>query len=141
MRQQESLTKCPLCSGEDFSNVIQTKDFSVSGEEFNIVSCKTCGFKFTNPRPLTADLSHYYESDDYVSHSNEANSIVNIIYKIARKFTLGWKYNLIKKQEGTKTILDYGCGTGEFLNFCKNKGWQIQGIEPNTKAQSTPPAK
>ena len=135
MRQQELLTKCPLCSGEHFNNVIQSKDFTVTGEDFNIVSCETCGFKFTNPRPLAADMGHYYESKDYVSHTNQANSIINTIYKIARKFTLGWKYNLIKKQEGAKTILDYGCGTGEFINFCKNKGWQIQGIEPNSKAR------
>lgn len=135
MRQQELLDQCPLCSSEHYNSVIQSKDFTVSQEDFNIVACESCGFKFTNPRPPVAELGLYYESEDYISHANTANSIVNFIYKIARNFTLRWKYNIFKKEKLTKTLLDYGCGTGEFLNYCKNKGWQIDGVEPNAKAR------
>lgn len=33
-----------------------------------------------------------------------------------------------------KTVLDIGCGTGEFLQFMKKSGWQVFGIEPSKEA-------
>lgn len=35
-----------------------------------------------------------------------------------------------------KSILDIGCGTGEFLSVCKEKGWKTKGIEPNDNARA-----
>jgi SAM-dependent methyltransferase len=32
-------------------------------------------------------------------------------------------------------LLDIGCGTGEFLNACKESGWNITGIEPSEIAR------
>jgi SAM-dependent methyltransferase len=32
--------------------------------------------------------------------------------------------------------LDYGCGTGYFLQTCQKAGWQIQGIEPDEGARN-----
>ncbi len=34
-----------------------------------------------------------------------------------------------------KTILDVGCGTGDFLQVAKEDNWTISGIEPNEKAR------
>ena len=136
MSQLEVIQECPLCEGEQFNPFIESQDFTVSGEFFNIVSCNQCGFLFTNPRPRTEELDQYYESEEYVSHANSSNSIVNSIYKVARNFTLNWKYKLISKVPVNKTIMDYGCGTGEFLNYCKTHGWEIEGVEPNSKART-----
>ena len=33
------------------------------------------------------------------------------------------------------TILDYGCGTGMFLNACKDAGWNTVGMEPDDSAR------
>ena len=136
MSKQELIQECPLCTSEQFNPTIESKDFTVSGETFNIVCCNQCGFLITNPRPQPDELGKYYESEEYVSHANTSNSIVNSIYKVARNFTLKWKYKLISKAPLKKTILDYGCGTGEFLNYCKKHGWEIEGVEPNSKART-----
>jgi 2-polyprenyl-3-methyl-5-hydroxy-6-metoxy-1,4-benzoquinol methylase len=32
-------------------------------------------------------------------------------------------------------MLDYGCGTGMFLNVCKNDGWETYGMEPDDNAR------
>jgi SAM-dependent methyltransferase len=135
MSQQELLGICPLCEGGHFDEFLRTKDFTVSEEFFTIVSCQKCGFRFTNPRPGKEKLGSYYESDNYISHANSANSLVNFVYKLARTFTLRWKYKLITRIKSRGLILDYGCGTGEFLGFCKDKGWRITGVEPNDKAR------
>lgn len=132
----ETLSSCPLCSGTKFSLFISCKDYTVSHETFQIVQCESCGFKFTNPRPIEETIAKYYHSSDYISHSNSSKGIINSLYQIARKFTISKKVSLIKsvKPEG-KTILDYGCGTGEFLHAIKKAGWRTKGIEPNPEAR------
>jgi 2-polyprenyl-3-methyl-5-hydroxy-6-metoxy-1,4-benzoquinol methylase len=59
------------------------------------------------------------------------------IYVFARKQTLKWKTGLVKTYSASSstTLLDYGCGTGDFLNACKLQGWTITGVEPSSIAQ------
>ena len=64
------LKKCPVCESNKFNLFMLCKDFSVSQETFNIVSCETCGFKITNPMPGKGEVGKYYESDKYISHTN-----------------------------------------------------------------------
>lgn len=130
----EKLTHCPLCNSEKSELYKTVKDYTVSKENFNIVKCKNCNFLFTNPRPKIEDLGNYYVSDDYISHTNKINNPVNLVYKLARTQTLKWKYNLVKKRS-PKSILDYGCGTGHFLNYVKQKGLQFAGFEPDQAAR------
>ena len=125
-----NLHECPICEGKDFSAYRKSKDFMVTNETFCIVNCKNCGFKFTNPRPDENDLMKYYESPQYISHKNKSNSLINFVYKNVRKITVQQKAKLVGKLTNKGAILDYGCGTGEFLKACQDQGWQICGVEP-----------
>lgn len=131
----EKLTTCPICNSSENELYKTVKDYTLSQENFNITKCNHCSFLFTNPRPDTKSLGAYYKSDDYISHTNKSNSPINLIYKLARTQTLRWKFNLINKNK-TKTILDYGCGTGHFLNYCSKKGLEINGFEPDIDARA-----
>lgn len=140
----EKLDHCPLCNSGHFHNYIICKDHTVSNENFAIVQCNACDFLFTNPRPSGESLSSYYESEDYISHQNKSNSLTNFVYRIARKFTLKSKLKLIESFGlPSKTLLDIGCGTGHFIETCKDAGWSVSGVEPNntarTRAQKTTP--
>ncbi len=133
----EKLTNCPLCNRMEFQNFIVCKDYTVSQESFAIVSCNNCGFKFTNPRPTNNSLSNYYQSDNYISHSNSKKGLINITYQIARKFNIRSKLKLINKIVPKKgKLLDYGCGTGEFLASCQKNGWIVDGVEPSSTASA-----
>jgi 2-polyprenyl-3-methyl-5-hydroxy-6-metoxy-1,4-benzoquinol methylase len=46
------------------------------------------------------------------------------------------KLKILKKESAGKNLLDIGCGTGEFLNYCKENGYSATGIEPNEKARN-----
>jgi 2-polyprenyl-3-methyl-5-hydroxy-6-metoxy-1,4-benzoquinol methylase len=133
----EKLTHCPICHHTEFSPFLTCKDYTVSKEFFEIVSCNHCNFKFTNPRPSFESIAPYYHSDDYISHSNTKKGILSQIYQRVRKQALKTKLKHIEKESGLKkgNILDYGCGTGEFLNICKQNQWQITGIEPEQNAR------
>ncbi len=113
------------------------RDHLVTGENFTIVKCENCGLLFTNPRPEDDDLPGYYESDEYISHSNQTQSFTDRLYKVARYFTLRQKCRIIEKHHHNhdKTLLDVGCGTGHFLQHCQHKGWQISGMEPHSPAR------
>ncbi|QCR23991.1 class I SAM-dependent methyltransferase [Pontibacter sp. SGAir0037] len=132
----ERLEQCPICGKEDFKNFIVVTDNAVSKESFVIVECENCTFKFTNPRPDSAGIGKYYESEEYISHSNTKSGIINRAYHVVRSITTKQKVELINRYSpGKGNILDYGCGTGVFLSACKNDGWEIRGVEPNAKAR------
>jgi SAM-dependent methyltransferase len=130
-----SISNCLVCNSNQFESFLTCKDYTVSNEDFQIVSCKSCGFKFTNPRPDNSILGNYYKSESYVSHTNSKKGIVNKLYHIVRNITLKKKISLISSYVSRGTILDYGCGTGMFLGECKNAGWDTYGIEPDDDAR------
>ncbi len=128
-------TECPICKSKSFQKFITCKDYTVSHKNFTIVSCNDCNFKFTNPIPNVEDLGNYYKSEDYISHSNTKKGLISQLYHVVRNYTLGQKLNLISSYVSRGTILDYGCGTGMFLNACQNAGWETYGMEPDLGAR------
>lgn len=131
----EKLEVCPICRHSNFENYLICKDHSISGESFALNKCKKCELVFTNPRPKEAVLSKYYEDSNYISHANKSTNLINFLYKLVRSYTLSKKVQLIKTNSIGKTLLDYGCGTGEFLQKCTKKGYSTFGVEPNQVAR------
>jgi 2-polyprenyl-3-methyl-5-hydroxy-6-metoxy-1,4-benzoquinol methylase len=121
--------ECPICKGQKSKTFITCKDHTVSQEEFAIVECEECSFRYTNPRPSQAEIGSYYKSEEYISHTNTSKGLVNTIYKQVRKHTLNQKLRLIKRFSSGRKLLDYGSGAGFFLKHCLNNGWTGLGIE------------
>ena len=130
------LDQCPVCKSNNITFLFIAKDHLVSHKEFKIYGCNQCTLRFTNPRPETKELSRYYESDEYISHTDQSSSLINSLYKIARKFTIKRKRRLLQGMTNNYTLLDFGCGTGHFIEHCKGSGWQVSGVEPNELARS-----
>ena len=138
----ESITTCPICENENFELYLTTKDYTVTYEEFNLQKCKRCSFLITSPRPTATSIGKYYASEKYISHSGTSKTLIDRIYLKARSLTLKWKYQIISEYTNTTgNILDFGCGTGEFLEFVKNKGLNVIGVEPNEMARRKANAK
>jgi 2-polyprenyl-3-methyl-5-hydroxy-6-metoxy-1,4-benzoquinol methylase len=55
---------------------------------------------------------------------------------IVRRFSLQWKYNLIKPLLHQQGLLDVGCGTGSFLKHCQKAGVKVLGVEPSDEARA-----
>ena len=114
---------------------LKTKDHSVSGEEFQLMHSQDLDMLITEPKPK--NLETYYQSDDYISHTDAQETLVDKIYQSVKKHSLKKKLNLISQCAKTnKTLLDIGAGTGDFLLVAKNNGWSVNGIEPNAKASA-----
>jgi 2-polyprenyl-3-methyl-5-hydroxy-6-metoxy-1,4-benzoquinol methylase len=130
-----TIKNCIVCGSDNNEPFITCKDYTVSQENFNIVSCKDCGFKFTSPRPDDSVLGNYYKAESYVSHTNSKKGIINKLYHAVRNKTLKQKLALVSSYVSRGTILDYGCGTGMFLNTCKKTEWETYGMEPDDNAR------
>ena len=132
-----NVQQCPVCDGKTFSPFLTCTDFFVSGEKFQIKQCNSCGFKITENIEDEDNIGSYYQSDNYISHSNTSKGIVNSVYHAVRKYMLARKRRLIEKVTSLKTgqILDVGTGTGFFLNEMKQNGWQVTGTEKSNDAR------
>ena len=133
----EKISSCQICKGTSFKDFLSVIDHNVSGDDFNISECNSCGFRFTNPRPKEETIGKYYKSSNYISHSSSKKGLINKIYHIVRNYQFKKKTTLINSRIETneKKILDIGCGTGDFINYLKEKGWVTAGIETDGGAR------
>ncbi|WP_234736271.1 class I SAM-dependent methyltransferase [Tellurirhabdus bombi] len=133
----ERVTTCPVCGSTNFSDWTACQDNLVSGETFTIQQCNECKFKLTNPRPDAASIGRYYESDQYISHSDTKEGLLSRLYHSVRKITLQQKVDLINSLQPNKgRLLDIGCGSGYFVAASQKAGWEIAGMEPDTNARA-----
>jgi len=130
------LNKCPSCHSDKLAPYMNCIDHTMSKEKFTIVSCETCDFKFTNPRPEDKKLGDYYKSDNYISHTNSQTGLFNKLYHFVRKTSINIKLKLIKQDAFGHKILDIGSGTGEFLKASESLGYSGIGIEPSEIARN-----
>ena len=113
---------------------LETKDYTLTGESFKLMHDPVLDMLITEPQP--ENLGRYYESEDYISHTDAKKSMVDKIYHTVKGYNLKSKLSLINSYAGTdKTLLDVGAGTGDFLVGAKHDGWKITGIEPNGLAR------
>lgn len=128
---------CPLCNSTDVHLSLSAKDYTVSGEIFEIFSCGNCSACFTQNVPPQNEIGRYYQSENYISHSDTSEGVINRLYHTVRKRTLKKKLALLQNTIGTTkgSVLDIGSGTGAFLYTMKQAGWEVAGIEPDPLAR------
>ena len=116
---------------------LKVKDHSISGEEFELIENLEYGFLETIPQPSSDKLPEYYQSEDYISHTDSKRNLFEKVYHIVRSMSLKKKLNLINSfTSEEKNLLDVGCGTGDFLETAQQNKWVVSGIEPNEKARA-----
>jgi 2-polyprenyl-3-methyl-5-hydroxy-6-metoxy-1,4-benzoquinol methylase len=118
------------------NKVCTVKDHLVSGETFDILWDKSKGFARTHPQPSEQKLDSYYNSTDYISHNQKTQSLVGLLYQIARRQMFRIKTRMFKNELSDQgTILDYGCGTGDFLEYAASQSYKVYGVETNSGAR------
>jgi SAM-dependent methyltransferase len=112
---------------------LNLKDYFLTNEEFQLIENKKFGYLETFPVP--ENLSKYYESENYISHTDTQKTVFEWIYQFIKKQNLRYKFSLLNHPKPDKNLLDIGCGAGDFLKFAKDRNLNIFGIEPNQKAR------
>tara|TARA_R110000868_G_scaffold173829_2_gene410229 strand:+ start:18703 stop:19569 length:867 start_codon:yes stop_codon:yes gene_type:complete len=121
---------------QDKISYLTVKDYSVSGEVFELMLNPEFEFLETSPQPSLEKLPEYYLSEDYISHTDSKRNLFEKVYHIIKKRALRRKLNIIDSFSlQDKTLLDFGCGTGDFLSSAQQNNWTVFGIEPNEQAR------
>ncbi len=128
---------CPLCGSTSIKKRYTCKDHFATGELFDIYECIDCSFVFTQGAPDEREIARYYESPEYISHSNTQKGLLNKLFHVVRNIMLKRKAGLIKKLTFLKSgkLLDYGAGIGYFADKMVQKGWEVTAIEKSEKAR------
>ncbi len=137
MNERIHYTHCPVCHSTEIISVLQVKDYSVSGELFEVVECKSCTLRFTQDVPGVEAITPYYKSENYISHTNTSSGVINKLYHFVRNKTLQAKRKLIERETGLQQgiLLDAGSGIGSFVNEMNLHGWATTGLEPDGDAR------
>jgi len=120
------------------NKIINTKDYLVTGESFKIALDQQTGVLKTMPAPNPESLKKYYQTQQYISYTSNPKTTLEKAYVFVRKIRIAKKIKTIKKllNKGG-SLLDFGCGTGDFLLKAMEAGLVVAGIEPDKKARES----
>lgn len=125
------MRKFPLPDGV---SEMKVKDYFLTKETFSLIRNQQYGYLETFPQPLE-NLEKYYQSDSYISHTDSKKNLFEKTYQFFKYFNIRYKFSLLNSPKKGSKILDYGCGTGDFLQYAKQKKLSILGVEPNETAR------
>src|SRR6266436_5699968 len=104
---------CHVCSSTNDKIYVEARGY-------RIVQCTNCGLWFVNPQPTAEELRQFYSTyDDGDQWRN-----------LEERFNRGVRDAILRvKRSGS--VLDVGCGSGNFLRCMKETGFSAFGIEPS----------
>lgn len=121
-------------SNKNLTLHLSCKDYTVSGEYFELLSSEEYEMLVTSPLP--SDLEEYYKSATYISHTDSKKTFFDKVYQTVKNHALQQKLSLLNSfKTASKSLLDVGAGTGDFLSVCENNDWVTLGVEPSAVAR------
>lgn len=89
----------------------------------------------TSPRPDERSIGTYYQAPGYISHNQGNRSLLDRTYRLVRQWAIRNKLDMISTCQLQPVILDYGAGTGAFVQAALQRGWLATGVEPSEVAR------
>jgi hypothetical protein len=122
--------KCALCGSNKTTPLERGVKDLVSLEVFDVYSCASCLVGYTNPIPK--NLEDYYNQENYDSYQKK-KGVFSSIYSLIQRINNRYKVNIIKRY-GVGSLLDYGAGSGNFVDHANRVGYKSIGFEPINKS-------
>jgi len=113
---------------------LKTKDYSVSGESFELHLDPE--YELLKTIPIPANLDKYYQSEDYISHTDAKGSLFEKIYYLVKQYTLYRKEKIVSS---LSKPIRYRSRNRRFFELCKQEKMENNRIrtKPKSKKIST----
>ncbi|MDY6935786.1 MAG: class I SAM-dependent methyltransferase [Spirochaetota bacterium] len=115
------MNNCPIC--EENGNI----SFVRMHYNYEILFCPDCNLQFSNP--MKDPGKSFYESSSIYENRSRCTTLSMPLND--------WRYQTFFKlcnPEPHQTLLDIGCGDGEFLSLIRRSGLKVFGIEIDERA-------
>jgi len=124
---------CPIGLGEDFDQIAEKDRY---GLQTSIVICKSCGLIQTNPYLTEESCSTFYKDeyrDLYFGVSTPSVDFFQFQYKRGALIYKFLQNNGLITPNQSYNILEIGCGSGGILQYFKEQGCSILGLDFDEK--------
>lgn len=130
------MNTCPWCGTPSEKPYLTVEDYFLTHEQFDLIECEHCHLLFTVPRPTPDKIGAYYQSEEYYSHQENTNGFIPKVYEMVKSVNIKNKLHIALKQSQDASILDIGCGVGDFLWHAQKRSFKVTGIEPSDDAKA-----
>ncbi len=108
------------------------------GDKYQVKFDKEYGYCHLYPIPSRSELKEYYDKQFYsANYGKQINDSSKKVQEEESEFFL-MQYEdileIINKKAPGKKIIDIGCGYGNFLKFCQERGYEVFGLDPSPEA-------
>lgn len=115
---------CPLCGRREFVSQFDLGTVKVA-------QCAGCRLSFLNPYLSPESMAEVYSTTGTLQ---QTNPLLSHYYSSLQGTQTEKFYRHILKQlsvlKSGGSLLDVGCGRGEFLSLAREAGWRVSGLEP-----------
>jgi 2-polyprenyl-3-methyl-5-hydroxy-6-metoxy-1,4-benzoquinol methylase len=125
---------CNLCHADDTEPLFEGRDrlHGLPGV-FPVVRCRRCGLVYLNPRPTKEEIATYYPQS-YEPHVFFERVRHSPVARLDYYYGLRKRRRAIERLSRAGRLLDVGCGSGSFLYYMREHGWQVSGQEISQSA-------
>ncbi|MBU1077673.1 MAG: class I SAM-dependent methyltransferase [Spirochaetes bacterium] len=118
--EEITFSNCDSCGRDD------TIDYQLFND-FKYVQCRNCGLIYQNPLPHFKPLKNRYSKKYFFYELNNQHNFFELMRKSLKD--IRFHDMRFKSSNGKRRFLDIGCATGLLLNYIKQYGWDVTGIE------------
>lgn len=113
---------CPVCHAREF------RPFQQVGPH-PVVKCTGCGLALTNPQPSNAELGEIYGPDYVLADESDVAGAAMVLR--SKRATADHYLDLLTEAgvAARGTLLEIGCGAGNFLVRAADRGFDVTGLE------------
>lgn len=133
--EQTSVHHCDLCGSNNYSLLF---DKGRHNKIVNNYVCNNCGFVFILPRPSQQKHQDLYQEGQFSSAARNLSAPDDAKFAICESIARS-RLKILEQELGellwsnktSKSVLEVGCGTGDFLRLMRGSGWKVLGLEPD----------
>jgi SAM-dependent methyltransferase len=116
---------CPICGSAQFSVVYPPGVAQIN----QVVTCAGCGLMYANPRRDSADVVLMADERDF-----DWRDVAPQMFEkeqVQLKDMAKTRLLLEQLHPSRGKVIEIGCSFGFQLNEFRNRGWEVEGVEPN----------